>query len=70
MKDRHSYEFHNGCREERNRRRRAYKRLDPRDKKIIQCEMQRLARCTKLSEVQLFDLLGAIGEWLAKQEAA
>jgi len=70
MKDRHSYECHNLARDERNRRRRAYKQLDPRDKQVIQCEMKRLARWTKLTELQAFDLLAAIGEHFAKQEAA
>jgi hypothetical protein len=69
MKDRQSYKYHNGCRAERNRRRRAYKRLDPHDKKIIAREMQRL-RIIGLSDVQAFDLLGSIGEYLAKQEVA
>jgi hypothetical protein len=68
--NRDSYEQHNLTREERNRRRRAFKQLDPHDKQVIQHSMTNLAGWTKLTEMQAFDLLGAIGELMAKQEAA
>jgi hypothetical protein len=68
--NRDSYIQHNRTREERNRRRRAFKQLDPHDKRMIQYSMTNLAGWTKLTELQAFDLLGAIAEYLAKKEAA
>ena len=64
--NRNSYAQHNRTREERNRRRRAFKQLDPHDRAMIQHSMSNLAGWTKLSEVQSFDLLGSVGEFLAK----
>jgi hypothetical protein len=65
---RDSHEQHNRTREERNRRRRAFKQLDPHDRAMIQRSMSNLAGWTKLSEMQAFDLLGAIAEHIAKNE--
>ena len=66
--NRNSYAQHNRTRDERNRRRRAFKQLDPHDKQMIQRSMSNLAGWTKLTELQAFDLLGAIAEHLAKNE--
>lgn len=66
MKDRQSYVYHNMARDERNRRRRAYKRLDPHDREVVTKSMASLKRWGGLSDMAAFDLLAAIGEFLAK----
>ena len=56
------------ARDERRRRQRAYKKLDVCDQKIIAHEIQRL-KITGLSDTGCFDLLCALGEFLARTEA-
>lgn len=63
--DRRSYEAHNMARDERNRRRRAYKKLDPDEQRVIRRNIERL-KIIGLSDMHCFDLIAAIGEALAK----
>jgi hypothetical protein len=59
------YVTHNLARDERYRRHRAFQQLDPHDKQVIQKNMARL-KIIGLNDMGCFDLISALGEFLAK----